>query len=104
MPYDQKGAAPPDDMFSDGPEPAGPKTAETEEAGENQTAILPKTILAGKDFKPGEEVVLKIVAIHDNDIEVEYAPEKGKEGPEKEMAEAPQGGGSQGGPMASMME
>lgn len=107
MPYNTK-PAPPEDMFTDGPEPAAPKTAETDEPGENHTAVLPKSILAGKDFKPGEEVVLKIVAIHDNDVEVEYAPEKGSEEtkaePEEEVAPTPpeSGGGDQ--EMASMME
>ena len=97
-------------MFSDGPEAAAPQ--ESESKGGEQTAILPKSILAGKEFKPGEEVVLKIVAIHDNDVEVEYASEEGSkeeeagETPEQEMAEQ-KGGGGYGSPssdMASMME
>lgn len=99
-------------MFSDGAPPegaAGPK--ESEQAGDGQTAILPKSILAGKEFKPGEEVVLKIVAIHDNDVEVEYATEEGSkeeeagETPKEEAAE--KGGGGYAAPsadMASMME
>lgn len=45
--------------------------------GENQpTGLLPKSILAGKDFQPGEEIVLKIVRIMDDQVEVSYAPEK----------------------------
>lgn len=56
---------------------------EAKDAGADQpVAILPKSILAGKDFKPGEEVVLKIVEIHDDEVVVEYAPEKGGEGEE----------------------
>lgn len=49
--------------------------SEADESSE-QTALLPKSILAGKDFKPGEEVVLKIVRIHDDEVEVAYATEK----------------------------
>lgn len=45
-----------------------------DESGE--TALLPKSILAGKEFRPGEEVVLKIVRVHDDEVEVEYASEK----------------------------
>lgn len=51
------------------------------EESEGTTALLPKSILAGKEFKPGEEVVLKIVHIYDDDVEVEYAT--GKEDEEK---------------------
>ena len=59
--------------------------AETEEPSEGQTAILPKSILGGKEFKPGEEVMLKIVALHDNDVEVEYAPKKALRKAKKEQ-------------------
>lgn len=107
MPYENPGAGQEPDMFSDGAEPAAPESAETEKPAESQTAVLPKSILAGKDFKPGEEVVLKVVAVHDNDVEVEYAPEGPEEGqapPEAPMAQgAPEGSGG-GGEMASMME
>ena len=105
--YSNPGGGQDADMFSDGPQPPA-KTAETEEPSEGQTAILPKSILGGKEFKPGEEVMLKIVALHDNDVEVEYAPEKGseegQEGAEEEMASPPDKGGAPGGEMAALME
>lgn len=64
-------------------EPSEPMHDESmEKEGDSPVAILPKSILAGKDFKPGEEVVLKIVEIHDDEVVVEYAPEKGGEGEE----------------------
>lgn len=47
---------------------------------EGETALLPKSILAGKEFKPGEEVVLKIVHIYDDEVEVEYATGEGGKG------------------------
>lgn len=47
----------------------------TEEEGAGESAMLPKSILAGKDFNPGDEVVLKVVAIHGDEVEVEYAKE-----------------------------
>lgn len=84
-----------------------PEQEDKEQEGQEPTAVLPKSILMGKDFKPGEEVVLKIVRIHDDQVEVAYAPEKGKEGEgEGEMAEAPAPGPEAGGgdqEMAGMM-
>lgn len=34
------------------------------------TALLPKSILGGKDFNPGDEVVLKVVRLYDDEVEV----------------------------------
>jgi hypothetical protein len=80
----------PDQMYpqpdeADQPE-AGPNGDESQDASEEkgegdasmegETALLPKSILGGKDFQPGEEVVLKIVGMHDDEVEVSYAPEK----------------------------
>src|SRR5574342_131837 len=48
---------------------------EEEDEGE-ATALLPKSILGGKEFKPGEEVVLQIKAVYDDEVEVAYAKEK----------------------------
>lgn len=54
-----------------------PDTDNGAEDQEHETsALLPKSILAGKEFSVGEEVVLKIVAMHDDEIEVEYATGK----------------------------
>jgi hypothetical protein len=90
-----------DDLYADdGIEPNKPTAdAEPEDRGEDmgeQTALLPKSILAGKDFKVGDEVVLKITGMHEGEVEVEYAPEKEK---------APSAPESQGdSEMASMYE
>lgn len=50
-----------------------------EQGMQGETTLIPKSILAGKDFKPGDEVVLKIVKLYDDQAEVEYATEKGKD-------------------------
>lgn len=55
----------------------GPEEKEEQPHEDGETALLPKTILAGKEFKPGEEVVLKIVHIYDDEIEVAYATGEG---------------------------
>ena len=99
-----------EDYFADAPESKGEErsTPEHDEQDEEQgeTAILPKSILGGKEFKPGDEVVLKITAMHDDSVEVSYASEKGEEKGQEEMAEAPPPGEGAGGDheMQSMME
>lgn len=77
----------PDDIYPDmdempeaakaGSEPE-PEKSDTEEAS-GSTTLIPKSLLAGKDFKVGDEVVLKITHEYDEDFAVEYAPEKPKE-------------------------
>jgi hypothetical protein len=76
-----------EDMYGPGPGPAqDPDMAadesqdkgetideKTEEEGAGESAMLPKSILAGKHFDPGDEVVLKVVAIHGDEVEVEYS-------------------------------
>jgi len=57
------------------------QTPKSSEGGEDEkdmgeTALLPKTILAGKKFNPGDEVVLKIVHLYDDEVEVAYATDK----------------------------
>lgn len=70
------------------PEPQEPHDEKTEGEGEAQTAELPKTVLGGKDFKPGEEVVLEIVDVRENSVLVKYASEKGGEKEEEAPAAA----------------
>lgn len=83
---------------------AAPKPEQEDETGEAQTAELPKTVLGGKDFKPGEEVVLEVVQVMDDSVLVKYASEKGgKEeysegGAEQSRAPTP-GGSNPGNPM-----
>jgi hypothetical protein len=78
-----------EDNYSDTPdnESAEPTPDnESQESNESPRGLLPKSILMGKDFKPGDEIVLKIDAIHDDEVEVSYATEKKEEG----------GGGTEG--------
>lgn len=59
-----------DNYYSDGPEQA-PET-ETPESmeGEEQTAVLPKTVLEGKELKPGDIIELRIVSTDGDQIQV----------------------------------
>lgn len=102
--YNQGGGG--EDMYSDAaaaPESGAATAPQPKDEGEQPRGVLPKAILAGKDFKPGDEIVLKIDAIHDDEVEVSYAPEKpgGGEGG-GEYGEQPAGGGDA--EMSGMME
>ena len=59
-----------------------PREPEEEEGAE--TATLPRSILMGKDFKVGDEVVLRITHMGEDEIAVEYAPEPAGGGEEEE--------------------
>jgi hypothetical protein len=66
---------------------------------------LPKEILEGKEFNVGDEVVLRITAMHDNQIFVSYAPakkedkegERGMEEPARDEHPGEEGAGDGGG-------
>jgi hypothetical protein len=77
---------------NDTPSPAD-ETENNEEAGAGESALIPKALLAGKHFDPGDELTLKIVALHGDDVEVEYATGKDDEGKEGEtpMSDARKG-------------
>jgi hypothetical protein len=77
----------PDQTQGGGDDAAG----QDDEKMEGETALLPKSILGGKDFQPGDEVVLKIVGMHDDEVEVAYAPEKPGGADDEEMTEEPAG-------------
>lgn len=92
---DGPGPAQDPDMKSDEMDDKGEtKDEKTEEEGAGESAMLPKTILAGKDFNPGDELVLKVVAIHGDEVEVEYA----KEGTEDNAKETKGGSMDDGSP------
>ena len=73
-----------ENYFDDSPKTT-PKDMQKE--GMEDTGLLPKALMAGKDFKVGDEIMMKITAIHDKDFEVEYATEEGSK--EEESAESP---------------
>ncbi len=82
------------------PAPDESKKPEGEEKEGGQTFLLNKDI--SPDFQVGEEMVVKIVAVHDKEYEVEYAEAPGKETGADEKGMAPEGapgaGGSGGAP------
>lgn len=65
-----------DGLYGDeAPPKAGAKTVD-EQNEDSAVTLIPKSLLAGKKFNPGDEVVLQIVADHGDQVEVKYAPEK----------------------------
>lgn len=88
-----------EDLYADAV-PAGesePAAApDKEEASDSATAVIPTALLAGKEWKPGDEIVLEIVQVNEDGAVVKYASPKGEEKGEGEE-EAPGG-------MSSMME
>lgn len=52
-----------------------PKDDESEMDGE-ETTIIPKSVTGGKDFQVGDEIVLEVVAIYEDELSVRYASSK----------------------------
>lgn len=52
---------------------------ESQSEDTSHVALLPKSVLMGKSFRVGDEVVLKITALRGSEVEVEYAKENTSE-------------------------
>lgn len=59
-------------MYSDDDESAAPAATDNshESDSENQTALVPKAIFGG-DVKPGDEIKVKAVSVHGDEVAVE---------------------------------
>lgn len=82
----------PNDYYDDGAPPDqtsmpakddSPEQAE-EKRDSEKTTLIPASICPGMDFDIGDEIVLKVVATHGDELEVAYAPEKPKSEKEEE--------------------
>lgn len=84
-----------DDLYSDGEDSGAEAPKEEAKQEDSPAAVLPKSILAGKTFNVGDEVVLKITGMHGDEVTVEYAPAKKGEKEEEpdEDDEAPRSDG-----------
>lgn len=84
-----------EDYYSDAPAKAEEASGGEEEAKPDEGAIettIPKSMLMGKDFKVGEEVVFEITAIHGDEVSIKYATEGEEKGEEKGEGEEAQAG------------
>lgn len=101
----------PENYYSDAapaeaPAPAAPEAEPKDKDGsDSQTAVLPMSVLGGKQWKPGDEIMLEIVQMNEDGAVVKYASEKGgEEEPETKMSSMEEGGGDNpGNPMSKMM-
>lgn len=99
--------------YNDGPaeDEMPPKSSDQEEPkeemneGDEKTAMLPKSVTGGKDFQVGDEIVLEVVAVHQDELQVKYASEKGgKEEDEGEESEPSMALASEGNNSMAYME
>jgi len=77
----------PEDYYPSNPGSDRPKKADDSEEPEEKTALIPKSLLMGKDFKPGEEVIFKIVHLYEDEVEIAYATEEKKDKSEMDKAD-----------------
>ncbi len=68
-----------EDLYDQDPREGGEPKPKSEE-GEGPTALIPKSLVPG-DVQPGQEIVLVVKAVHEQEIEVGYAPEKKETAP-----------------------
>lgn len=69
---DEAGGAPPmtpPETMEEG-QPMTPPEAEAS-AGEAMTALIPKSVLGGMEFEPGQELTVKVVKVYGDEIEVQ---------------------------------
>jgi len=91
-----------EDFYSDGSESSEPATTETTtkpDAGEEHTALLPKSFFGSKELEPGKRCQVEIEKVYGDEVQVSYVPPTSKSEPPKETAPAPEPDS-----MASMME
>ena len=78
------------DSYSDtsAPEPdshdSEPEKEDEDSESAGSSALLPKSLFSGKDFKVGDEIVLKITHLYEDQFSAVYAPEKSSEHTESE--------------------
>lgn len=47
-------------------------TDKNEKDSGSETTLIPKSMCAGMEIKPGESLTFKVVSVHDDEVEVEY--------------------------------
>lgn len=68
-----------EDIYGEHESKASPKSVDDQTKEMTTTSLVSLKVLTGKDGEPpkvGEERVVKVVAIHGDEAEIEYAPEK----------------------------
>jgi hypothetical protein len=76
----------PQDFYGEGDEGASTSTAQAEpehddkegmeDKDEGETALVPKSMFMGKELKPDDEFIFKIVKDHGEEVEIKYSTGK----------------------------
>jgi len=81
-----------DDLYGNDLKPAAvtedSSSTDTKPDDGESSALLPKTVLGGKTFEPGDKVELEIVHVYDDEVEVRYSYHDEAKEPESEMSGA----------------
>lgn len=77
------------DEYYDEPDDQTEPTEAGSGEGETAVGLLPKSILMGKDVSVGDELVLKITGINDDQIQVAYPEEEDTEASDEAVEEMP---------------
>src|SRR5262245_6620319 len=101
MAYGNLNPGPGDDSFADAEAPQSTRDTEEKSDEMGQTTLVPKSICPGMEFKPGEEMVLRVKRVLEDSYEMEYAPKESKEPESEPESAAPKGEGDA--EMSSMM-
>lgn len=91
-----------EDMYSDGGDDAPESKGQKEEQEQEAVTEIPKSVMGGKEFNVGDEIVLKIVKKTEGGALVSYAPAKKGEGEGSEDYSEGEGEGDS--EYSSMME
>jgi hypothetical protein len=57
-------------MEEQSPTEEAPAAPEQKQETEGQTAVIPKSALMGKSCSPGDTLKFKVVAVHDDEVQV----------------------------------
>lgn len=66
-------------VYREGEKVSDEAESATEGEDSSESALIPKSLVAGKDVKPGDTILLKVVHEYEDELEVQYAHE-GSEG------------------------
>lgn len=72
--------------LEEGSSPGGPAPPKEGETKGGESALIPKSLLMGKEYKVGETIPLKVVHIFEDEVEVQCEPYEKSEDKE-EMSE-----------------
>lgn len=86
-----------EDLYGDSNAQGNQDQTSDQKGGDYESFILPRAVLEGKDYQPGDDLALRIVSIKGDRVEVQCAGDEEKEEGDKGMAEKGEGAAPEGG-------